>query len=40
MENQHRQITGYRELNQDEIRLMNEIKAEGERLGDLIATLK
>ena len=27
MENQHRKITGYRELNQDEIDLMNEIKA-------------
>lgn len=40
MENQHRQITGYRELSPDEIRLMNEIKAEGERLGNLIATLK
>jgi hypothetical protein len=29
MENQHRKITGYRELNQDEINLMNEIKALG-----------
>src|SRR6185369_13578406 len=29
MENQHRKITGYRELNQDEIDLMNEIKALG-----------
>lgn len=29
MENQHRKITGYRELTQDEIDLMNEIKAHG-----------
>jgi len=27
MENQHRQITGYRELDQDEINLMNVVKA-------------
>lgn len=26
MENQHRQITGYRELNQEEIDLMNMVK--------------
>lgn len=32
MDNQHRQISGYRELTQDEIDLMNEIKAEGPRL--------
>lgn len=36
MENQHRKITGYRELNQDEIDLMNEIKAKGAELGELI----
>ena len=29
MDNQHRRITGYRELNQTEIDLMNEIKALG-----------
>ncbi len=29
MENQHRKISGYRELDQDEIDLMNEIKAQG-----------
>lgn len=29
MENQHRQITGYRELSQLEIDLMNVVKAEG-----------
>lgn len=37
MENQHRQIRGYRELNQAEIDLMNEIKAEGERLAALLS---
>ena len=26
MDNQHREITGYRELNQDEINLMNMVK--------------
>jgi hypothetical protein len=36
MENQHRKITGYRELNQEEIDLMNEVKAEGVKLGELI----
>lgn len=30
MENQHRKITGYRELTQAEIDLMNEIKQKGE----------
>ncbi len=29
MENQHRKITGYRELNQEEVDLMNEIKTLG-----------
>jgi len=29
MENQHRKISGYRELDQEEIDLMNEIKALG-----------
>ena len=29
MDNQHRKITGYRELTQDEINLMNEVKALG-----------
>lgn len=35
MENQHRKISGYRELNQDEIDLMNEIKAVGNTLKQL-----
>ena len=40
MENQHRKITGYRELSQDEINLMNEAKALGEQFGALIARLE
>lgn len=36
MENQHRKITGYRELNQDEINLMNEIKEKGKYLQALV----
>ena len=40
MENQHRQIKGYRELSQTEIDLMNEIKSKGAELGDLVAKLR
>lgn len=36
MENQHRKITGYRELNQTEINLMNEIKALGPQIEAVI----
>jgi hypothetical protein len=36
MENQHRKITGYRELTEDEIARMNEIKAFGGQLDALI----
>lgn len=32
MENQHRKISGYRELSQEEIDLMNEIKALGPKI--------
>lgn len=39
MENQHRKITGYRELSQDEIDLMNRIKAAGAALIELQAEL-
>lgn len=39
MDNQHQKITGYRDLSQEEIDLMNEIKAESERLGALCAKL-
>lgn len=40
MENQHRHIKGYRELNETEIALMNEIKAKGAELGELVAKLR
>lgn len=40
MENQHRKITGYRDLTQEEIDLMNEIKAKGGELGVLVAKLR
>ena len=40
MENQHRQIKGYRELNEAEIAAMNEIKKKGAELGELVAKLK
>lgn len=36
MENQHRKITGYRELTQAEIDLMNEIKEKGKELSALV----
>jgi len=40
MENQHRNIKGYRELSQSEIDLMNEIKEQGLALGELIEKLQ
>ena len=40
MENQHRKITGYRELSQEEIDLMNTIKAKGEELALLISEVE
>lgn len=39
MENQHRKIKGYRELDQEEINLMNKIKQKGIELQDLIDEL-
>lgn len=36
MENQHRKIIGYRELTQADIDLMNEIKAKGQELQELV----
>lgn len=39
MENQHRQIKGYRELNEVEIALMNKIKAKGAELAELVKDL-
>lgn len=40
MNNQHKQIKGYRELNEVEIALVNEIKAKGAELGELVSKLK
>lgn len=40
MDNQHRKITGYRELSEGEIDLMNEAKALGEQLGALVTRLE
>lgn len=36
MKDQHTKITGYRDLSQQEIDLMNEIKAKGNELAELI----
>lgn len=40
MENQHRQIKGYRELSQEEIDLMNMVKVKGAEIGELIQKLE
>jgi hypothetical protein len=40
VENQHRQIKGYRELTQAEIDLMNEVKVMGAGLGVLVEKLR
>ena len=40
MDNQHRQIKGYRELTQNEIDAMNLVKAYGISLGELVAIMK
>jgi hypothetical protein len=40
MDNQHREIKGYRELTQAEIDRMNEIKAKGAELGELVERLR
>lgn len=39
MDNQHRKITGYRELNQEEIDAINLVKDHGERLDALFTAL-
>ena len=36
MDNQHRKIAGYRELNQDEIDLMNKVKEKAVEVGALV----
>ena len=40
MDNQHRKIKGYRELNQEEIDAMNEVKAMGVKLSELVEKLE
>lgn len=40
MKDQHKHIKGYRDLSPEEIALMNEIKAEGEKVGALIEKLQ
>lgn len=40
MENQHKKIKGYRDLTQEEIDLMNQIKEKGAELGELVEKLE
>lgn len=40
MDNQHRQIKGYRELTEADIKLMNTVKEMGQGFGDVIAILE
>lgn len=40
MENQHTRITGYRDLSETEIALMNEIKQKGVELDQLVNALR
>ena len=40
MDNQHRQIKGYRELSQEEIDTMNLIKSHGADMGTLVEQLR
>jgi hypothetical protein len=40
MENQHRKIEGYRELNEEEIALMNMIKSTGKSIQVIISQLQ
>lgn len=40
MENQHRKITGYRDLSQAEIDLMNLVKEHGNSIGDVCAAVE
>lgn len=39
MENQHRHIKGYRDLSEAEVAEMNRIKAAGEQIGALVASV-
>jgi len=40
MDNQHKKITGYRDLSQNEINLMNEVKEMGEKVGALVLKIQ
>lgn len=40
MKDQHTKITGYRDLSQAEIDLLNKVKSKGVELGELIAELR
>ena len=40
MDNQHKQIKGYRDLTAGEISLMNDVKHRGEKLHELIVNLR
>ena len=40
MDNQHKKIKGYRDLSQQEINDMNDIKMEGERLRNVIEVMR
>jgi hypothetical protein len=40
MDNQHKKITGYRDLNEEEVAAMNACKAEGERLRSMISEMR
>lgn len=40
MENQHRQIKGYKELDQQQIDMMNSIKSAGKDIGELLDQLE
>lgn len=40
MDNQHKMIKGYRDLSQEEIDLMNDVKRHGEAVGEMIQKLR
>lgn len=40
MDNQHKKIKGYRDLSQQEINDMNDVKSEGERLKNVIDAMR
>ena len=40
VDNQHKQIKGYRDLSIEEIALMNKVKAKGEELAELLEEIK